>query len=58
MLMNDRITLVQGIEQAGGQVELKIWQDRLHCRQLYGPIWGESKQSIVELAQFVTAGTG
>jgi acetyl esterase/lipase len=58
MLVDDSITVAQRIEQAGSLVELKVWQDMVHCWQLYGPMLEESMQSMVEIAQFVTAHTG
>ncbi len=58
MLVDDSLTVAERIEQAGGQVELKVWQDMVHCWQLYGPMLEESMQSIEAIAKFVMAHTG
>lgn len=58
MLVDDSLTMAKRIEQAGGQVELKVWEDMVHCWQLYGPMLEESMQSMEEIAQFVVAHTG
>jgi acetyl esterase/lipase len=36
---------------------LKVWQDMVHCWQLYGPMLEESMQSIEEIARFIKAQT-
>ncbi len=53
MLLDDSVTIAERIEQAGSSVELKVWQDMVHCWQLYGPMLEESMQSIAEIAGFV-----
>ncbi len=53
MLVDDSVTIARRIGQAGSPVELKIWQDMVHCWQLYGPMLEESMQSIEEIAEFV-----
>jgi acetyl esterase/lipase len=57
-LVDDSVTVAERIEQAGSPVELKVWQDMVHCWQLYGPMLDESMQSMAEITQFVTAHTG
>ncbi|MEJ2693210.1 MAG: alpha/beta hydrolase [Candidatus Thiodiazotropha sp.] len=57
LLVDDSVTVAQRIEAAGSPVELKVWQDMVHCWQLYGPMLEESMQSIAEIAQFVRAHT-
>ncbi len=58
MLVDDSLTVAERIEQAGSPVELKVWQDMVHCWQLYGPMLEESMQSMEEIARFVMAHTG
>lgn len=58
MLVDDSLTMAKRIEQASGQIELKVWEDMVHCWQLYGPMLEESMQSMEEIAQFVMAHTG
>jgi epsilon-lactone hydrolase len=58
LLRDDSVTMAKRIEQAGGQVELKVWQDMVHCWQLYGPMLDESMQSIEAIARFVKTHTG
>ncbi|MEJ2455781.1 MAG: alpha/beta hydrolase [Candidatus Thiodiazotropha sp.] len=58
LLVDDSLTLAERIEQAGGPVELKVWQDMVHCWQLYGPMLEESMQSMEEIARFAMAHTG
>jgi acetyl esterase/lipase len=58
VLLDDSVTVAERIEQTGSPVELKVWQEKVHCWQLYGPMLEESMQSMVEIAQFVTAHTG
>jgi acetyl esterase/lipase len=53
MLVDDSLTVAKRIEQAGGSVELKVWQDMVHCWQLYGPMLEESMQSLEEIARFI-----
>jgi epsilon-lactone hydrolase len=47
------VTIAERIDQAGSSVELKVWQDMVHCWQLYGPMLEESMRSIAEIAEFV-----
>jgi acetyl esterase/lipase len=58
LLLDDSLSIAERIEQAGTRVELKVWQDMVHCWQLYGPMLEESMQSIEEIARFVMAHTG
>lgn len=58
LLVDDSVTIAERIQKAGSSVELKIWQDMVHCWQLYGPMLEESMQSIEEVAQFITSNTG
>ena len=58
MLVDDSVTVAKRIEQAGGSVKLKVWQDMVHCWQLYGPMLEESMQSMEEIAHFILARTG
>ncbi len=58
LLVDDSVTVAGRIEQAAGQVELKVWPEMVHCWQLYGPMLEESMQSIEEIAGFVMAHTG
>jgi acetyl esterase/lipase len=57
LLVDDSVTVAKRIEEAGSPVELKVWQDMVHCWQLYGPMLEESMQSIEEIAQFVNTHT-
>jgi epsilon-lactone hydrolase len=57
VLLDDSVTVAQRIEAAGSPVELKVWQDMVHCWQLYGPMLEESLQSIEEIARFIMAHT-
>jgi acetyl esterase/lipase len=58
MLVDDSLTVAKRIEQAGSPVELKVWENMVHCWQLYGPMLDESMQSMEEMAQFIMAHTG
>ncbi len=58
MLVDDSVTVAERIKQAGSPVELKVWQEMVHCWQLYGPMLDESMQSMEEIARFVMAHTG
>ncbi len=55
LLLDDSVTVAQRIEEAGSPVELKVWQDMVHCWQLYGPMLDESMQSIEAIAHFIKA---
>jgi acetyl esterase/lipase len=57
MLVDDSLTVAERITQAGSSVELKVWEDMVHCWQLYGPMLEESMQSMQEIADFITAHT-
>jgi acetyl esterase/lipase len=58
LLVDDSIAIAERLKQAGSPVELKVWQDMVHCWQLYGPMLDESMQSMQEIARFVTTHTG
>jgi epsilon-lactone hydrolase len=58
LLVDDSLTVAERIEQAGSPVELKVWQEMVHCWQLYGPMLEESMQSLEGVARFVMAHTG
>jgi acetyl esterase/lipase len=58
VLVDDSVTLAKRIEQAGSPVKLKVWQDMVHCWQLYGPMLEESMKSLQEIAGFIKANTG
>jgi len=58
LLVDDSITVAKRMKQAGSPVELKVWQDMVHCWQLYGPMLEESMQSMEGIAHFVMAHTG
>jgi acetyl esterase/lipase len=58
MLVDDSITVAESITRAGSTVELKVWEDMVHCWQLYGPMLEESMQSMQEIADFIKAHAG
>jgi epsilon-lactone hydrolase len=57
LLVDDSVTVAKRLEQAACPVELKVWQDMVHCWQLYGPMLEESMQSMEEIARFIMAHT-
>jgi acetyl esterase/lipase len=57
MLVDDSVTIAKRIEEAGSPVELKVWQEMVHCWQLYGPMLEESMQSMEQIADFIRAHT-
>lgn len=58
VLLDDSVSLAGRIEQADGQVALKVWQDMVHCWQLYAPMLDEGMQSLREIAGFIKEHSG
>ena len=57
LLVDDSVTVAKRLEQAACPVELKVWQDMVHCWQLYGPMLEESMRSMEEITRFIMAHT-
>ena len=52
-LLDDSTRLVALVEEAGGDVTLKIWEDMVHVWQVFASILPEGQKSIEEMGEFV-----
>ncbi|MEM9507786.1 MAG: alpha/beta hydrolase [Cyanobacteria bacterium P01_E01_bin.35] len=53
ILLDDSLRLVSKAARDNVAVELKVWQDMIHCFQLFAPNLGEGRQAIEEAGAFL-----
>ncbi len=53
VLLDDALKLVRQIGLVNGSVEIKVWQDMIHCFHLFAPILSEGRVAISEIATFL-----
>ena len=52
-LLDDAKRLAAAIEQAGGQVNLEVWDEMIHVWHLFAPMLDKGQQAIDEMAKFM-----
>ncbi|MDJ0717618.1 MAG: alpha/beta hydrolase [Prochloraceae cyanobacterium] len=52
MLLDDSTRLAAKAQQAGVEVELKVWEKMIHVWHLFAPILSEGQEAIAEAANF------
>lgn len=52
-LLDDSTRLADAIEQAGGSVELEIWEDMIHVWHLFAPMLDKGQQAIEGMASYM-----
>ncbi|WP_227500078.1 alpha/beta hydrolase [Synechococcus sp. PCC 7335] len=53
LLLDDALQLSRQVGLANVAVELKVWQNMIHCFQLFAPILTEGRQAISEASDFL-----
>lgn len=53
VLLDDALQLARKVGLANGAVELKVWQDMIHCFHLFAPQLAEGRQAIAEIGAFL-----
>ncbi|MGD1854622.1 MAG: alpha/beta hydrolase [Leptolyngbyaceae cyanobacterium] len=53
VLLDDSLQLARQVGLANGAVELKVWQNMIHCFHLFAPLLAEGRQAIAEVGAFL-----
>jgi len=53
VLLDDALQLTRQAGLANNWVELKVWQDMIHCFHLFAPVLSEGRQAICEVSAFL-----
>ena len=53
VLLDDSLQLARQVGLANGAIELKVWQNMIHCFHLFSPLLAEGRQAIAEVGAFL-----
>lgn len=53
VLLDDSLQLARQVGLANGSIELKVWQNMIHCFHLFATLLAEGRQAIAEVGAFL-----